>query len=96
MAQALNQVARDHGAPYVFHYTTMSRRAYHWHVSIDEYLHECDYISKSDKMRVLFVEYPPEYYAVDVPITTSDLVNLYRNGDTFDTFAARVLSEYEI
>jgi len=58
---------------------------------------ELDYNAKTDKMKYITVVYPPEYYAMNDHISTSDLLRIFKRSDkTAAGFIESVKNEYMI
>lgn len=58
---------------------------------------ETDYNPKTDKMKYITVIYPPEYYALNDYISTSELLRIFKRSDkTAAGFIESVKNEYMI
>ena len=66
---------------YEFNYIELSRRDYSILVDYDLLKYETDYNCENDRFRVIVLNYPPEYYAAPLYITTNLLVKCFRNSD---------------
>lgn len=82
---------------YGFWYCEMSPEQFRYCVDYNGiWEHETDYDYTKNKIKVLEITYPEEFYANDKYLTTKDLVKCFRNSDkTLNGFMEQIASEIE-
>lgn len=94
MAKELNRNLKDIE---VF-YEELDFNQYERNVDIYSYMHDEDWVGKSNKFKVLRLVYPAEYYAIDRYVTSGDLAMVYRHakGNTIDDYMEQFKIEFGI
>lgn len=97
MAKTLNKMAKTAGYPYRFEHFTAGTTAYQQSIgNVWDAYDYGDFDSATGAVRAIEVIYPSEYCAIPQYLTTKRLHDIYRAGDTIESFVKRVLEEVEI
>ena len=79
MSVFLNKQYKEIG--FRFSYIEFNRDQYAVYIDYDIMRHTNDYNAGSDKFRVIRLDYPAEYYALPLYITTNLLSKCYKDSD---------------